>query len=56
MRVSHSKKHQKCEVAVVKEDKKRNVFLYFYASWSCETNAGKDRVPSPVLRKRSNEG
>ena len=32
MRVSHSKKHQKCEVAVVKEGKKRNVFLYFHAS------------------------
>ena len=32
MRVSHSKKRQKCEVAVVKEAKKRNVFLYFYAS------------------------
>ena len=25
------KKHQKCKVAVVIEDKKRNVFLYFYA-------------------------
>ena len=32
MRVSYSQKHQKCEVAVVKEDKKRKVFLYFYAS------------------------
>ena len=33
MRVAYSKKHQKCEVAVVKEDKKRKIFLYFYASY-----------------------
>ena len=33
MRFSYLKKHQKkCEVAVVKEDQKRNVFLFFYAS------------------------
>ena len=30
--LSYSQKHQKCEVVVVKEDKKRKVFLYFYAS------------------------
>ena len=33
MPVAYSKKHQKCEVAVVKEDKKRKIFLYFYASY-----------------------
>ena len=32
MGLSYSQKHQKCEVVVVKENKKRQVFLYFYAS------------------------
>ena len=32
IKLSYSQKHQKCEVVVVKEDKKRKVFLYFYVS------------------------